>query len=75
MSAVSSPPTEKQYNYAWKIAHALKVELPEFFDKFSFMRFINRYKPEYDEHIKLCREAYEEAKYEQMIQDSLTYNE
>ena len=67
-------PTEKQYNYAWNIAHALKIELPQFLNKYAFSAFISEHKEEYEKLISSYKEDYERIKFEQIIQEAENFS-
>ena len=42
------PPTAKQYNYAWNMAHTLHKELPQTLDITAFSIFLECNKEEFD---------------------------
>ena len=63
-------PSEKQYEFAWRIAHALRIELPQSFTKWAFSNFINENKKAFNELISNYKDDYEKAFFEQINEEA-----
>ena len=67
-------PSEKQYQYAWNIAHALHLELPSMLNKRLFHLFISEHKAAYDKLMADHQADYDSVKFEQMMHEAENYN-